>query len=150
MFFREQGSKHDIVWAFSLWCFQRTPCCLLCLTNYRITAKKRWGKFRCKMHPSTHNESCNKFLKSIVFCLTKWLEEVSVSSCQKLLHCLSGTQCKKQTEQRNCTQVTTRSTEQELSRQHSSLGIPAQTHIWNGRWTGSEGFGRRSRRGPVD
>lgn len=130
------------VWAFSLWCFQRTPCCLLCLATYRVKAKKRWGKFRFRMHVSTCNESCDKVLKPIAFCLTKWLEEVSVSSCQKLLHCLSWTQREKQIRQQNNTQLTTRSMEQELSKQHGSLGVPAQTNVWNGRWTGSKGFGR--------
>lgn len=148
-FFPKQGSKHDIVWAFSLWCFQRTPCCPLCLTNHRVKAKNRWGEFRCRMHTSTRNESCDKVLKSIAFCLTKWLEELSVSSCQKPFHCLSWTQCEKQREQQNDTQVTRGSLEQGLSGQHSALGAPAQTHVGNGRWTGSKGFGMGSRKGPI-
>lgn len=98
------------------------------------------------MHVSTHNESCDKVLKSIAFCLTKWLEKVSVSSCQKLLHCLNWTQCEKQTEQQNYIQMTTRSMKQETSSQHGSLGIPARTHIWNGRWTGSKGLKEGSNR----
>lgn len=150
MFFHEQGSKCDTVWTFSsVMLPEDSMLPALCLTNYRVKAKKRWGKFRCRMHISTHNESCDKVLKSIAFCLTKLLEEVSVSSCQKLLHCVSWTQCETQTEQQNYIQVTTRSMEQELSRQHGSLGVPAQTHVWNGRWTGSKGFGRGSRKGPI-
>lgn len=65
MIFHEQGNKRDRGWAFSLQCFWRTPCCLLCLTNCTVKTKKRWGKFKFRMHTSTCNESSGEVLKII-------------------------------------------------------------------------------------
>lgn len=147
MFFHEQGSKCDIGWAFSLWCFWRTPCCLLRLTKYSalVKAKKRWGKLKFWMHISACNESCGEVLKTIGM-LDK-MGVFSVPSCQKLLQCLCWTQCKKQTKQENHMQGTPCLTEWELSRQHGSVSSTDKHWEWQrdrqqGLWKGPTGWRR--------
>lgn len=50
-------------------------------------------------------------------------------SSQELLHCLSRTQCEKQSEQPKYIQVAC-STKPELSKEHGSLRVTAQTHTF--------------------
>lgn len=93
--------------------------------------------YRFRKHWSTCNESCSKVLEFVTFSSTKPLEKVFT-----VVRNSSTANTMWETKQAAEFHTPPHSMEQEQSKQHGSLGIPAWTNVWSGRWTGSMGFGR--------